>query len=74
MSKGKWIYIHSRCHVGSPTWLRLGPDGVHVVECAECREVITAFRIMPHPTKPGKRAAENITHEPGLTYAEVDHG
>jgi len=37
----------------------------------ECRRMITAFRIMPHPTDPGRRAADNITHEPGLTYEEA---
>ena len=68
---GNWMYLHPRCHPSSGTWLRLGPDGAHVVECCECRKIVTAFRIMPHPTEPGKRAAENITHEPGLTYEEM---
>lgn len=59
-----WMYLHARCHPSAGTWLRLGPNGAHVLECKECRRMITAFR-----TEAGH--VENIQHEPGLTYEEA---
>lgn len=59
-----WVYLHAVCHPGAGTWLRLGPNGAHVLECKECRKMITAFRVL-------SGEAENITHEPGLTYEEA---
>jgi hypothetical protein len=59
----KWMYLHSKCHPSSPTWVRLGSGGRHIVECAECRKLVTAFRVF---------SAENIMHEPGLTYEEQE--
>ena len=59
-----WVYLHAVCHPGAGTWLRLGPNGAHVLECKECRQIVTAFRVL-------SGEAENITHEPGLTYEEA---
>jgi len=64
-----WLYLHPRCHMGRGTWLRLGPDGAHVLECAECRKVVTAFRILRGPD--GKLAAESILHEENIAYEDI---
>lgn len=40
------MYIHSRCHIKSPTWTYFNPEtGELVIECAKCKKVIT--RIQP---------------------------
>ena len=36
------LYMHSRCHTGSPTWAVLSGD-VLTIECAECKKPITRF-------------------------------
>ena len=42
-------YLHSRCHIGSPTWVRIlrDDDGNSVarVECAECRKTVTTLKL-----------------------------
>lgn len=65
----EWAYLHAKCHPASPTWLRLGPNRTHVLECAECRKVITAFRIDARPN--GDIAAENVQREPNLRYEDI---
>lgn len=59
-----WAYLHAACHPSAGTWLRLGPNGAHVLECRACRKMITAFRVL-------SGEAENITHESGLSYEEA---
>ncbi len=37
-----WMYLHSKCHRGSPTWIRVKGNTL-VIECSECRKVITTM-------------------------------
>lgn len=38
------LYIHSRCHIGAPTWAVLS-GAVLTIECAECRKVVARFQV-----------------------------
>lgn len=58
-----WMYLHSRCHIDAGTYLRIGPDGLHVLECAACDRIITAFRVIE---------AENAMHDPRI-HIEEEH-
>jgi hypothetical protein len=39
------LYLHSRCHIQSPTWAVLSGD-VLTIKCAECEAVVVRFRIV----------------------------
>ena len=30
------VYIHSECHLASPTWCKYHADGFIIIECAKC--------------------------------------
>lgn len=38
-------YIHSRCHLKSPTWAVVLPDNRLRIECAECKKEIVIFEL-----------------------------
>jgi uncharacterized low-complexity protein len=38
------LYIHSKCHTGTPTWAVISGDTI-TIECAECGTVIVRFRV-----------------------------
>ena len=44
-SDDEGMYVHSACHVNSPTWAILAGD-VLTIECATCHAVITRFRVL----------------------------
>jgi len=37
-----WMYLHSKCHTGEPTYVRVKGNTL-VIECAECDKPITTF-------------------------------
>ena len=40
------VYLHSKCHLTSPTWVMVHADGKHAtVECAECRQPIAIIEL-----------------------------
>ena len=38
------MFFHSRCHPGAPTWA-VYEDGVVVIKCADCDEVVVAIKV-----------------------------
>lgn len=40
------LYLHGRCHPGSPTWVVLTGD-VLTIECARCKKVVVRLRVVP---------------------------
>ena len=46
---GGGMFMHPRCHVGTPTWCSYG-NGVVTISCAECDQVVA--RIAVDPGKP----------------------
>jgi hypothetical protein len=39
-----WLYLHSACHIESPTWARVKGNVLEIV-CAECEKLIVQFRV-----------------------------
>ena len=39
-----WMYLHSRCHMGDPAYVRVNGN-LLVVECAQCDKEIASFKI-----------------------------
>lgn len=39
------MFLHSRCHPRSPTWVKLDGD-VATVECAVCRKTVVVLRLV----------------------------
>ncbi len=45
-SKSNIVYMHGRCHIGSPTWTYIDLEqNVAVVECADCNEEIIRLKL-----------------------------
>lgn len=40
----EWLYLHSRCHINYPTWVRVRGDVLEVI-CVECEELVGRFTI-----------------------------
>lgn len=48
-----FMYIHSRCHMDKPLWVKIDQNnGVLHVECSECKKPVGAFQLQPI-TPPG---------------------
>jgi hypothetical protein len=43
-SEDDWMYMHGKCHIGSPTWTRVKDDVLEVI-CATCDKLIVTFNI-----------------------------
>lgn len=41
-SDNGWMYLHSRCHMGDPAYVRVKGNTL-VVECAKCDQTIATF-------------------------------
>lgn len=40
------LYFHSKCHVGSPTWVCYNKDtGLLHVKCSECERIIAHVKV-----------------------------
>ena len=42
MNNEDYLYVHSRCHIRSPTWAKYNDDEL-IIECAECGKMIARF-------------------------------
>ena len=43
------LYIHSACHLNSPTWAVYRPNADELeIICAECKKHITTFNLEKH--------------------------
>lgn len=38
--KPDYVFMHSKCHIDSPTWLKMHKTGHAELICAECERVI----------------------------------
>ena len=41
-SEDGWMYLHSKCHTGDPTYVRV-KDNTLVIECAQCDKEVATF-------------------------------
>lgn len=64
-AEGVWLYIHGKCHMNSPTWAVLSPDGKTLrIICAKCQKRIGDFAVDVHGAECGECKAGR-SHEHG---------
>lgn len=45
-NKPNVLYMHSKCHIKSPTWTKIDFDtNQAIIECAECGEEVVRLRL-----------------------------